>query len=125
MGPSPTTSASRRAQRSASDGVAISDVEDEVKLFLDALSDADCRRILDVMSADALTANEISEACDMPLSTTYRKVDTLADTGLVEEKIRFNQSGRYISEYSRSIDKIDISISDGETIDHLILDLFD
>ena len=112
MSLSPMISAIPRPHKSVSDGVTISGVEDEAQPFLDVLSSAKCRTILDVTSADALTASEISDECDLPLSTTYRKINMLTATGLLEKKIRFSQSGRYASEYTRSVDEIVISFGD-------------
>lgn len=102
----------------------INGVESDVQDILDILSDANSRRILDEISAGALTANEISDACNTPLSTTYRKIDELTHTGLVEQQIRHRRSGKHASEYVRAVDDIVISLSNGETKDSLVLDLF-
>jgi hypothetical protein len=40
--------------------------------LLRALEDLGCRAILDVTGDEALSASEISERCDLPLSSTYR-----------------------------------------------------
>lgn len=36
--------------------------------------------------ARALSAKEISEACELPLSTTYRKLKQLTDAALLDER---------------------------------------
>jgi DNA-binding transcriptional ArsR family regulator len=90
--------------------------ESAVQQFLDALDDADCRAILDATDAKAKTASEIADAFDLPLSTTYRKLDLLTEAGLLEERTRIRRSGKHASEYTRSIDEVVISLdADRET----------
>lgn len=86
---------------------------DAVQEVLDALDDAGCRAILDATSDDALSATELSEACDLPLSTTYRKLDVLAGAGLLEERTRIRRSGKHLSEYARLVEEVVVSIDDG------------
>lgn len=113
-----------RSHKGTSESVTVSDVESDVQKMLDVLSDADCRKILDAISADALTATEISDACNLPLSTTYRKVDILSDTELLEEKTRYCPSGKHANEYVRSVDGLIISLCNEESMDSMILDLY-
>lgn len=81
-----------------------------VEAMLGALEDADCRAILEATTDDSLTANEISESCDLPLSTAYRKLEQLNEAGLLDEQLRLSRSGKHTSEYARSIDDIQVSI---------------
>lgn len=83
---------------------------DEAEPLLGALKDGDCRAILTATGEDSLSAAELSEACDLPLSTTYRKVDMLAEAGLLEEQIRLSTSGKHTSEYRRRVEDIRLSI---------------
>lgn len=104
-----------RLHKSASDSVTISGVEVELERLLDVMSDADCRIILEAVGTEALTASEISDVCELSISATYRKINILAETGLLEEEIRVRRSGQHASEYTRSVDDIVISLDDGET----------
>jgi len=61
-------------------------------------------------AAEALTASELSETCGLPLSTTYRKLDLLTATGLLDEHTRVRQSGKHASEYTRSVDDVVVSL---------------
>jgi predicted transcriptional regulator len=124
MSQSSIVSAVLRGQKSASDDVTIGGVESDVKDVLDVVSDADCKLILDVLSDDALTANELSDACNLPSSTTYRKIGKLSDTGLLEKETRYSRSGNHASEYARTVDNITIALSNEETMDSMVLDLF-
>lgn len=82
----------------------------KVEAMLGALEDADCRAILEATTDESLTANEISERCDLPLSTAYRKLEQLTEAGLLDEQLRLSRSGKHTSEYTRSIDDIQVSI---------------
>ena len=84
--------------------------EEPIQDMLDALDDADCRAILDATSERALSANEVSETCDLPLSTTYRKLGLLADAGLLEERTRIRRSGKHASEYVRLVEDVVVSL---------------
>lgn len=87
------------------------DVEQSKQELLEVLGDRACRTILDATSDSALSAIEVSERCELPLSTTYRKLDLLTDTGLLEERPRVRSSGKHTSEYCRSVTDIVISFS--------------
>lgn len=64
------------------------DTEDAVQTVLDAFEDADCRAILDRTSDESLTASEVATACDLPLSTTYRKLELLTMRGYSKRRRR-------------------------------------
>lgn len=82
--------------------------------LLSALEDGDCRALLRAASGEALSARELSEACDLPLSTTYRKVDTLAAVGLLEKRVRLRESSKPTSEYTLRVEQVCLSLSGGE-----------
>jgi predicted transcriptional regulator len=82
---------------------------DELQAILDALQDVDCRSILAATSEESLSASELSTTCDLPLSTTYRKLDTLADIGLLAERTRLCPDGKHASEYVRVVDDVRVS----------------
>ncbi|RCU48457.1 ArsR family transcriptional regulator [Haloplanus salinus] len=79
---------------------------DEVQTMLHALHDGDCRAVLDATGEASLSASELADACDLPLSTTYRKLDTLTETGLLAERTRLCPDGKHAKEYMRAVDEI-------------------
>ena len=81
-----------------------------VESLFEVLDDADCRAILRATSEEALSASELSDACDIPLSTTYRKLESLTEVGLLEESLRLRRSGKHTSEYRRRVDDIVVSM---------------
>lgn len=85
------------------------DVDSESVLA--ALDDPDCRKLLEATTDEALTAQELADRCEVPRSTTYRKVEQLTEAGLLEEGVRLRTDGKHASEYRRSFDDITISLS--------------
>jgi DNA-binding transcriptional ArsR family regulator len=85
--------------------------DDEVQALLDALRDPSCRTVLNATGEASLSASELSETCDLPLSTTYRKLDTLTDVGLLEEHTRICADGKHASEYTCRVETVDVDVS--------------
>lgn len=84
---------------------------------LAALDDDACRAILEATSDESLTAAELSEQCDIPTSTAYRKVEKLTEAGLVDERVRINTSGKHATEYRKCFDDVVVSVADGGDVE--------
>lgn len=84
--------------------------------MLEVIEDPSCRQILEATTDAALSTREVSDVCDLPLSSAYRKLDELMGVGLVEERTRIHRRGKHASEYTRSVDTVCISIGDGSGI---------
>ncbi|NHN42361.1 helix-turn-helix transcriptional regulator [Halorubellus sp. JP-L1] len=85
--------------------------------LLTALQDDDCRTIVEAVSEEALSASELAERCDLPLSTTYRKVDTLTDAALLDERLRLAASGSHEREYVPGTADLTISVGAGASVE--------
>lgn len=83
----------------------------------EALADPDCRCIIRAVAEVPLTANECVRACDIPLSTTYRKLEMLAAAGFVEEGLRIRRDGKHASEYRQRFDRVDVVVDDEGELD--------
>jgi len=86
---------------------------DEVQAVLRALQDDDCREVLEATDEESLSASELADVCDLPLSTTYRKLDALTDAGLLAERTRLCADGKHASEYVRVGDEILVDAAAG------------
>lgn len=89
----------------------------DLQAVLDALGDPDCRAILRAVGPAALTASECSEACDLPLSTTYRKLELLTATDLVREELRIRRDGKHANQYRRRFESVTVDLVDHGTFD--------
>lgn len=74
---------------------------------LAALTDDDCRDILESL-VEPRSAQEIAETCDIPLSTTYRKVNMLAEADLVEEQLDIRRGNKHTKRYVPDFDTVSI-----------------
>lgn len=83
--------------------------------FVRTITDDECCRILSAIESEPKAVKELSDECEIPLSTTYRKVNRLHEAGLVKEKISLSSSGNHTSVYEQEFDGAMITLSnDGE-----------
>lgn len=83
---------------------------------LDALDDPDCRTIINHLD-EPMTANDLSEVCEIPVSTMYRKLDLLSDASLVEEQIDIRPDGRHTTRYVLAFGEVRIALDDDRSLD--------
>jgi len=79
--------------------------------ILNSLGDEPTRQIIEAL-AEPMTANELSEACDIPLSTMYRKLDTLSDASLITESTQIRQGGQHTTRYELDFTEIAVLLSE-------------
>lgn len=90
--------------------------ETTIAAIFDGLQDSGARAILEETTDGPLTAKELSERCDLPLSTTYRKIDILTRAGLLAEETRLSLSGKHTNEYRRAADEITINLPESRQL---------
>jgi Fe2+ or Zn2+ uptake regulation protein len=62
-----------------------------------------------------MTANELIEACEIPKSTLYRKLELLSTASLVNERETVSPDGGRVTRYECAFEDVTVSIdSDGE-----------
>lgn len=88
----------------------------DLQAVLDALDDEACRRIIEALD-EPMTAKELSEACDVPLSTTYRKLELLTDAALLEERAVLQRDGHHTTEYATVFEEVVIRLDDDRSLD--------
>jgi DNA-binding transcriptional ArsR family regulator len=88
-----------------------SEGDPELQDVLDALDDPECRAILRE-TVEPMTANELIDACDIPKSTLYRKLELLRAASLVRDRDSIKPGGGRVTHYERSFDDVIISMSD-------------
>jgi DNA-binding transcriptional ArsR family regulator len=93
------------------DAVADDDDDPDVELILKALDDPACRAIIQTLS-EPMTAEEIAEATDTPMSTTYRKLELLTEASLLEEGVEVRPGGQHASRYAVAFDEVAIGLSE-------------
>jgi len=89
----------------------VTDADETLGDAFDALADPDCRAILSAAD-EPMTTSELADACDIALSTAYRKVERLNETPLLSEGIRFDPEGDHASEYVRGVTDATVELTD-------------
>ncbi|CCQ32781.1 Helix-turn-helix domain protein [Halorhabdus tiamatea SARL4B] len=83
----------------------------DLQAILDALDDPECRKIVEELD-EPMTASEISETSDIPLSTTYRKLDLLTEASLLTEGVEIRPDGQHASTYEIAFEEVIIGLSE-------------
>lgn len=84
--------------------------------LLELLGEERVRQILAATSREPLSVKELSEECDVALSTIYRRVEEMVAENLLVERTRIEPDGSHHSVYEANIDHLGIDI-EGGTID--------
>ncbi|MFB6110196.1 MAG: helix-turn-helix domain-containing protein [Halodesulfurarchaeum sp.] len=88
----------------------------DCQAVFDALEDNDCRRIIEHLD-EPRTAKELSEDCDLPLSTTYRKLDILTDASLLSERTVIQSDGHHTTQYDIAFEQVAIGLDENHEIE--------
>jgi len=88
----------------------------DLQSVLDALDDADCRTIIEHLD-EPMTASEVSEECDIPMSTTYRKLDLLTEASLLVEGTEIRSDGHHATRYRIDFETVEIGLTEDRTLD--------
>lgn len=83
---------------------------------LDALDDPDCRTIIEHLD-EPMTASEVSEECDIPMSTTYRKLDLLTEASLLAEGTEIRTDGHHATRYRVDFETVEIGLTAERVLD--------
>lgn len=95
------------------------EAESSLQSVLEALGDEDCRTIVRALE-EPMTAEEVSAACDIPSSTTYRKLDLLSEAGLVAESIEVRADGHHTTRYRPDFERVVVTLTEGHDLTVLV-----
>lgn len=83
---------------------------------LDSLDDPACRIIIEQLE-EPMTASELSEACDIPLSTMYRKLELLSEASLLDERIEIRTNNQNTTRYVIAFEEVRIGLDDDRLVE--------
>lgn len=86
---------------------------DSAEIF-QILADEYSRKILLAADHGPKNAKTLSEECDASLTTIYRRVSTLQDLGLIEERQTVDSDGSHRSEFQTTLKELHVDITDGQ-----------
>ena len=84
----------------------------DLQVVLDALDDQGCRHIVKCLE-EPLSAKEVAERCDIPLTTTYRKLELLENATLVQEQTEIRSDGHHTMRYRNDFEELRVRLDDG------------
>lgn len=84
--------------------------ERDISGILEILDDDYARAILEATRQKQMSAKELSEVCDMSVSTVSRRVNTLLEYNLLTERTHIDPDGHHYSEYEARLDRVDIQL---------------
>lgn len=84
--------------------------------MFEALADPDCRAILTTLD-EPRPAKAVAEICDLPQTSTYRKLQQLSDASLVEERTEVRADGHHATTYVRDCSGVFIAVNSDESFD--------
>jgi predicted transcriptional regulator len=90
--------------------------EPEFQAVVDALDDEDCHTIIEALD-EPMTASELSDECDIPLSTTYRKLEQLTEASLLVEETQLRPDGRHTSQYRVNFEDVTIMLAEDNSLE--------
>lgn len=76
-----------------------------------ALDDPDCRAIVRCLE-EPMTANELSNRCEIPMSTTYRKLDRLSTASLLTEGTELRSDGHHATIYEVDFEEVAVRLTE-------------
>jgi predicted transcriptional regulator len=88
----------------------------DLQAVLDALDDPDCRAIIQSLETPK-TAAEVSEDCDIPTSTTYRKLDLLSDASLLAEGTEVRPDGHHATRYEVDFEEVVVELTEDRNLE--------
>lgn len=85
---------------------------------LDLLGDEYARAILAATSERAMSAADLTRAVEMSQPTASRRLNRLADAGLVTEETQIGTDGHHVAVYRAAVEEIDVQVGAGRlTVD--------
>lgn len=96
-------------------GIGAEEPDPELQEVLDALDDEDCRDIVQNLD-EPMTAGEIAEACDIPTSTTYRKLDLLSEASLLAEGKELRRDGHHATIYEVDFETVQVTLTEDRSL---------
>lgn len=81
--------------------------------LLSLLGEDRVREILAATSREPLSAKDLSQECDVALSTIYRRVEEMLAQDLLIERTQIEADGSHHSVYEANVDHLAVEIEDG------------
>lgn len=85
-----------------------------------ALNDKICRTLVGTLTDSPMSVSELANETEVPLSTTYKKIDRLKQAELVEELTQVDPGGHHHHRYIVNLERLVVELTDkGDFIIHV------
>lgn len=84
----------------------------DVAAIATLLADECTRTILTATTTEPMSADALSERCDVSTQTIYRRLNELGEHDLIAERLRVDADGHHYKVYSATLDRVAISLTD-------------
>jgi len=82
--------------------------------ILDLFGDEYTRRVFEAVAEQPRCGRAVAEAADVSRPTAYRRLNRLADAGLVTTEMAFSERGNHRERFEANVDRIAISLDGGD-----------
>lgn len=89
--------------------------DEELSDVLTILGDEHAREILQATMKRPMSADELSDACNISPQSVYRRTDELSSYGLLETELEYDEDGHHFRTYTADPTRIVIAISEENT----------
>jgi DNA-binding transcriptional ArsR family regulator len=89
------------------------DDEGRAEEILDTLGDRHARRVLAAVEGGSRSADEIASRLDLSLPTVYRRLETLTEHDLVDDRTLVADDGNHYKVYDCAFESTVVSLEDG------------
>jgi len=83
----------------------------EVRSIASLLADECTQTILIETATEPMSAEELSEVCEVSPQTVYRRLDDLAEHGLIEEDLQPDAEGHHYKVYTATLDRVVVDLT--------------
>lgn len=84
----------------------------DVETVAGLLADDCARTILEATATEPMSAEELSDRCDVSTPTVYRRLETLREQDLIDERTHPDEDGHHYKEYAARLDRIVVELTD-------------
>lgn len=88
----------------------------DAEAVLTSLDDPTCRQLVQTLD-EPMTVSELAEEADVPLSTTYRKLDLLDEASLLETQTKVRQGGHHQTLYRVAFEEVSFQLTRSREFD--------
>lgn len=85
--------------------------DEDVREIASLLADECAQKILIEIVTESMSAEELSNVCDVSPQTVYRRLEALAEQDLITEDIQPDSEGHHYKVYTATLDRVVVDLT--------------